>query len=74
MYGKNSLEWFISALGSIQQSIVIVPLYDTLGPEAAIFAVQQTEIRYNFFDLISSFFETNKNTPLWKTSTFKVVQ
>jgi long-subunit acyl-CoA synthetase (AMP-forming) len=45
VYAKNSPEWFICALGSMQQSIVVVPLYDTLGPEAATFAVQQTEIR-----------------------------
>lgn len=48
IYSINCPEWAITALGCVQQSIVVVPLYDTLGPDAASFIVQQTEIRYVF--------------------------
>ncbi|KAK0395254.1 hypothetical protein QR680_001186 [Steinernema hermaphroditum] len=44
LYSKNCPEWFITALGCIQHSIVVVPLYDTLGAESASFIVRQTDI------------------------------
>lgn len=45
IYGKNGPQWFMTAFGCVQQSIVIVPLYDTLGPEAVTYIIQQTEMR-----------------------------
>ncbi|KAI6235242.1 Arachidonate--CoA ligase [Aphelenchoides besseyi] len=45
IYARNSTEWFICCLASVRFSIVVVPLYDTLGPEAAKFIVQQTEMQ-----------------------------
>ncbi|VDM48517.1 unnamed protein product [Toxocara canis] len=45
IYGKNCPQWFISALACVQQSIAIVPLYDTLGPESVTYIIQQTEMR-----------------------------
>ena len=50
IYAKNCPEWMIGALGCIQQSIVVVPLYDTLGAEAASYIVQQTNIEVVFND------------------------
>lgn len=44
IYGKNCPEWFISSIASVRFSMVTVPLYDTLGADAAKFIVQQTEI------------------------------
>ncbi|KAK5980894.1 Long chain fatty acyl CoA synthetase [Trichostrongylus colubriformis] len=44
IYAQNREEWLITALGCIQQSIIIVPLYDTLGADAASFVVSQAEI------------------------------
>ncbi|GMT20855.1 hypothetical protein PFISCL1PPCAC_12152, partial [Pristionchus fissidentatus] len=44
IYAKNSSRWFTSCLGAISQSIVVVPLYDTLGADAASFIVNQAEI------------------------------
>uniref|UniRef100_A0A0N4ZFK3 Long-chain-fatty-acid--CoA ligase n=1 Tax=Parastrongyloides trichosuri TaxID=131310 RepID=A0A0N4ZFK3_PARTI len=44
IYAINSPEWLITALGCARQSIVVVPLYDTLGADAASYIVQQTEI------------------------------
>uniref|UniRef100_A0AC35TZJ8 Long-chain-fatty-acid--CoA ligase n=1 Tax=Rhabditophanes sp. KR3021 TaxID=114890 RepID=A0AC35TZJ8_9BILA len=50
IYSVNCPEWFITALGCAQHSIVVVPLYDTLGAEAASFIVQQTEINVILVD------------------------
>ncbi|KAK6057693.1 hypothetical protein COOONC_04749 [Cooperia oncophora] len=44
IYAQNRAEWLITALGCVQQSIIIVPLYDTLGADAASFIVSQAEI------------------------------
>uniref|UniRef100_A0A915AGU2 Long-chain-fatty-acid--CoA ligase n=1 Tax=Parascaris univalens TaxID=6257 RepID=A0A915AGU2_PARUN len=52
IYGKNRPQWFISAFGCVQQSIVIVPLYDTLGPEAVTYIIQQTEMSTIIVDTV----------------------
>ncbi|KAJ1354958.1 hypothetical protein KIN20_012058 [Parelaphostrongylus tenuis] len=44
IYAKNRAEWLISALACVSQSIIVVPLYDTLGSDAISFIVSQTEI------------------------------
>ncbi|VDN59561.1 unnamed protein product [Dracunculus medinensis] len=44
IYSKNCPEWFITTLACIQHSIVIVPLYDTLGHEAIKFILEQCEL------------------------------
>ncbi|VDO72573.1 unnamed protein product [Haemonchus placei] len=44
IYAQNRAEWLVTALGCVQQSIIIVPLYDTLGADAASFVVSQAEI------------------------------
>ncbi|VDP10615.1 unnamed protein product [Heligmosomoides polygyrus] len=44
IYAQNRAEWLITALGCVQQSVIVVPLYDTLGADAAAFVVSQTEI------------------------------
>uniref|UniRef100_A0A7E4W672 Long-chain-fatty-acid--CoA ligase n=1 Tax=Panagrellus redivivus TaxID=6233 RepID=A0A7E4W672_PANRE len=50
IYAKNCPEWIITSLGALRYSMVTVPLYDTLGPEAARFIIRQTEIRVIFVD------------------------
>jgi long-chain acyl-CoA synthetase len=50
IYAINSPEWFISCLASVRLSMVTVPLYDTLGPDAATFIVQQTEMEIIIID------------------------
>ncbi|VDD94385.1 unnamed protein product, partial [Enterobius vermicularis] len=45
IYAKNCPEWFLTAFGCIQQSIVIVPLYDTLDANAASYIVNQTQMQ-----------------------------
>ncbi|ETN77700.1 hypothetical protein NECAME_03118 [Necator americanus] len=44
IYSQNRPEWLICALACIQQSIVVVPLYDTLGADAAAFIVSAADI------------------------------
>ncbi|CAO4371935.1 unnamed protein product [Caenorhabditis nigoni] len=50
IYARNSPQWLISALACIEQSMVVVPLYDTLGAEAASFIVSQAEIEVVIVD------------------------
>lgn len=45
VYARNSPEWFISALACVRLSMVVVPLYDTLGADAAAFIIRQTETK-----------------------------
>ncbi|VDM23836.1 unnamed protein product, partial [Toxocara canis] len=52
IYGKNCPQWFISALACVQQSIAIVPLYDTLGPESVTYIIQQTEMSTIIVDTV----------------------
>eukprot|EP00029_Vermamoeba_vermiformis_P011063 TRINITY_DN598_c0_g1_i1.p1 TRINITY_DN598_c0_g1~~TRINITY_DN598_c0_g1_i1.p1 ORF type:complete len:659 (+),score=220.18 TRINITY_DN598_c0_g1_i1:19-1995(+) len=44
IYSRNRAEWLITAMASSSQSLVIVPLYDTLGPNAAEFIVNHAEL------------------------------
>ncbi|PAV73712.1 hypothetical protein WR25_04638 [Diploscapter pachys] len=67
IYSKNCPSWAITVLASVQQSMPIVPLYDTLGPDAACFIVKQAEIRLVVVDSIKrvrSLIEGNNNRSL----------
>ena len=44
IYSQNRVEWMVAALGCWMMSNSIVPLYDTLGPEACSFIMTQTEM------------------------------
>ncbi|CAI5444018.1 unnamed protein product [Caenorhabditis angaria] len=70
IYARNSPQWLISALGSMKQSIVVVPLYDTLGPEAATFIISQAEISVVIVDKsekAKSLIKNCENVPSLKT-------
>lgn len=41
IYAQNCPEWILTEQGSYCYSMVIVPLYDTLGPEACAFIIKQ---------------------------------
>ena len=41
VYSQNSPEWVLSENGLYSYSMVIVPLYDTLGPEACRYIINQ---------------------------------
>ncbi|CEF67818.1 Long-chain-fatty-acid--CoA ligase 6 [Strongyloides ratti] len=69
IYAINCPEWIITALGCAKQSIVVVPLYDTLGADAASFIVQQTEISVIVVDnleKVNNLLENKENLPSLK--------
>lgn len=41
VYSQNSPEWVLSEHGLYSYSMVIVPLYDTLGPESCRYIINQ---------------------------------
>lgn len=43
IYSQNRPEWILCEQGCYNFSLVLVPLYDTLGPDACAFIVNQTE-------------------------------
>ncbi|KAG9338361.1 hypothetical protein JZ751_025920 [Albula glossodonta] len=44
IFAQNRPEWIISELACYTYSMVVVPLYDTLGPEALVFIVNRADI------------------------------
>ncbi|CAD6187804.1 unnamed protein product [Caenorhabditis auriculariae] len=52
IYARNCPQWLMSALACVGQSMVIVPLYDTLGSDAAAYIVSQAEISVVVVDKI----------------------
>ena len=45
IYSKNRPEWVICEQGCFTQSIVTVPMYDTLGPESVAYVVKQCNLK-----------------------------
>lgn len=43
IYSQNRPEWILCEQGCYNFSLVLVPLYDTLGPDACAFIINQTE-------------------------------
>ncbi|GIY37825.1 long-chain-fatty-acid--CoA ligase 1 [Caerostris darwini] len=50
IYLQNCLEWTVAQYGGWSQSAIIIPLYDTLGPDACIFIIKQAEIEVAICD------------------------
>jgi len=46
IYSKNRMEWFIAYLAASIQSYVIVPIYDTLGPDAVKYIANHADLSY----------------------------
>ncbi|XP_072559777.1 long-chain-fatty-acid--CoA ligase 5 isoform X1 [Paramormyrops kingsleyae] len=44
IFAQNRPEWIIAELACYTYSMVVVPLYDTLGPEALVFIINRAEI------------------------------
>lgn len=42
-YGKNSLDFFIADIACVLFDIVVINLYDTLGPDSIVFILSQTQ-------------------------------
>ncbi|CAD5220434.1 unnamed protein product [Bursaphelenchus okinawaensis] len=53
IYSKNRPEWVIVEQATYNFNNVLVPLYDTLGPDACSFIVNQAEIKIVFCDAVS---------------------
>ena len=45
IYSKNCPEWVIAEQGVYSYSMVLVPLYDSLGPDARSYVLSQCEMR-----------------------------
>lgn len=48
IFSETRAEWFISAMGAFKQSIPVCTLYATLGEDALILGINETEVIYNF--------------------------
>ena len=46
VYARNCPEWVITEQGAYTHSMVLVPLYDSLGPDARSYVISQCEMRY----------------------------
>lgn len=44
IYSQNRPEWILFEQGAYCYSLVIVPLYDTLGPDACAFIIKHTDM------------------------------
>lgn len=44
IYSKNREEWAIADLACMSSSVTIVPVYESLGPDALAFIIRQTEL------------------------------
>ncbi|CAL1290484.1 unnamed protein product [Larinioides sclopetarius] len=66
IYAQNGLEWVIAQYGVWSKSAVVVPLYDTLGPDACTYIIQQAEIKIVICDKenkVRSLLKRIKETP-----------
>ncbi|GIX77429.1 long-chain-fatty-acid--CoA ligase 6 [Caerostris extrusa] len=66
IYSQNSVEWILTEHACYNQSAVIVPLYDTLGPNACSFIINQAEIKIVVCDKeekVKSLLERKDDTP-----------
>jgi long-chain acyl-CoA synthetase len=53
IYAKNRPEWIIVEHAAYTFSNILVPLYETLGAEACVFSLNQTEIQVIFIDTLA---------------------
>lgn len=70
VYAQNSVEWVLSEYACYFYSMVIVPLYDTLGPEACTYIVNQAEITTVICDKedkVIPLLESQSQTPSLRT-------
>ena len=68
IYSKNTLNYFLSDIGSCLQGVTIVPIYDTLGEEATEFAFAQTKMTTCFISAnhVAKMLENKENKGLFK--------
>ena len=44
IFGKNREEWTVVDLACMRNSVTIVPFFDSLGPDALAFVINQTQL------------------------------
>ncbi len=44
IFSKNREEWAIADLACLRNNVTIVPFFDSLGPDALTFVINQTEV------------------------------
>ena len=54
IYSMTRVEWIETSLGCQSRSLVIVPLYDTLGAESCKYIVNQAELKMIFVDTVAN--------------------
>lgn len=62
IYSRTRMEWMLTLLGCTFQSLVVVPLYDTLGDESILHILHQTQFTVIVVSLAS---EVRKLISLW---------
>lgn len=60
IYSQNTKEWLIAAQGAWSYSMCVVPLYDTLGPQACTFIINQALIAIVMCDTVDKVKEVLK--------------
>jgi len=66
IYSQNKVDYVVTEIACYSQSMVIVPLYDTLGPEACTYIVNNAEIELvvcDTADRMSKLLDTKDNCP-----------
>ncbi|KAM6897660.1 long-chain-fatty-acid--CoA ligase 5 [Xenentodon cancila] len=73
IFAQNRPEWIIGELACYTYSMVAVPLYDTLGPEALVFIIDQAEISTVLCDNQTKAETLLQNCEKGQTSTLKTI-
>ncbi|XP_055934307.1 long-chain-fatty-acid--CoA ligase 1-like isoform X1 [Argiope bruennichi] len=69
IYAQNGMEWVVAQYGVWRNSSVVVPLYDTLGPDACTIIIKQAEIKIVICDnenKVRNLIKRRKETPSLK--------
>ncbi|KAF8782235.1 long-chain-fatty-acid--CoA ligase 1-like isoform X2 [Argiope bruennichi] len=69
IYAQNGLEWVVAQFGVWRNSSAVVPLYDTLGPDASTHIIKQAEIKIVICDnedKVRNLIKRRKETPSLK--------
>lgn len=61
LYSTNCPEWILAEQGAYTYSMVIVPLYDTLGPDACAYIVNQGSISFPVCSKVTKFSNERKS-------------
>ena len=69
IFGETRAEWFIAAIGSMQQRICVCTIYTTLSDDAIVHVLNETEVNVVFssFDLLPRLSNLLNRTALVKT-------